>query len=117
MVKSLQGIVEAFCISEKRGTEKHSITEAKFIKDFDTLNQDSSEQKFNIIGACYPEGHPEASSLIDDIKNLKIKVDAGASQLISQLFFDNNCFYDFLEKTKIAGIRDQFPDAWVLIKE
>ena len=34
MVKSLQGIVEAFCISEKRGTEKHSIAEAKFIKDF-----------------------------------------------------------------------------------
>lgn len=34
MVKSLQGIVEAFCISEKRGTEKHSIEEAKFIKDF-----------------------------------------------------------------------------------
>lgn len=82
----------------------HASDLIKFIKDFDTLNQDSSEQEFNIIGACYPEGHPEASSLIDDIKNLKTKVDAGASQLISQLFFDNNCFYDFLEKTKIAGI-------------
>ena len=82
----------------------HASDLIKFIKDFDALNQDSSEQEFNIIGACYPEGHPESSSLIDDIKNLKTKVDAGASQLISQLFFDNNCFYDFLEKTKIAGI-------------
>lgn len=82
----------------------HASDLIQFIKEFDTLNQDCSEEKFNIIGACYPEGHPDSSSLVEDIKNLKIKVDAGASQLISQLFFDNNCFYDFLEKTKLAGI-------------
>lgn len=82
----------------------HASDLIQFIKEFDTLNQDCSEEKFNIIGACYPEGHPDSSSLVEDIKNLKIKVDAGASHLISQLFFDNNCFYDFLEKTKLAGI-------------
>ncbi len=82
----------------------HASDLIQFIKNFDTLNQDSSEQKFNIIAACYPEGHPESSSLVEDIKNLKTKVDAGATQLISQLFFDNNCFYDFLEKAKIAEI-------------
>ena len=82
----------------------HASDLIKFIKEFDALNQDSSEQSFNIIGACYPEGHPDSPSLVDDIKNLKIKVDAGASHLISQLFFDNNCFYDFIEKTKLAGI-------------
>ncbi|MEE0879607.1 MAG: methylenetetrahydrofolate reductase [NAD(P)H] [Treponemataceae bacterium] len=82
----------------------HASDLIQFIKEFDALNQDSSEQSFNIIGACYPEGHPDSPSLVDDIKNLKIKVDAGASHLISQLFFDNNCFYDFLEKTKLAGI-------------
>lgn len=82
----------------------HASDLIQFIKEFDTLNQDCSEEKFNIIGACYPEGHPDSPSLVDDIKNLKIKVDAGASHLISQLFFDNNCFYDFLEKTKLAGI-------------
>ncbi len=82
----------------------HASDLIQFIKEFDALNQDSSEQSFNIIGACYPEGHPDSPSLTDDIKNLKIKVDAGASHLISQLFFDNNCFYDFLEKTKLAGI-------------
>ena len=59
---------------------------------------------FNIIGACYPETHLEAASPADDIKNLKYKVDCGCNELISQLFFDNNFFYSFLEKCDIAGI-------------
>lgn len=60
--------------------------------------------EFGFSGACYPEGHMESASVIDDIRNLKTKVDAGASHLISQLFFDNSHFYDFLEKARIAGI-------------
>lgn len=59
---------------------------------------------FSVSGACYPEGHMETESIIDDIKHLKIKVDAGADHLMSQLFFDNSHFYDFLEKARIAGI-------------
>ena len=59
---------------------------------------------FNIIGACYPEGHPESASIVEDIYNLKRKVDAGVSHLISQLFFDNDIFYAFLERAQIAGI-------------
>lgn len=59
---------------------------------------------FDVSGACYPEGHMESGSLENDIKNLKIKVDAGAQHLISQLFFENSSFYSFLEKTKMAGI-------------
>jgi len=60
---------------------------------------------FNIIGACYPEGHAESPSIIEDILNLKSKVDVGANQLITQLFFDNNYFYLFRERAAIAGIR------------
>ena len=59
---------------------------------------------FDIIGACYPEGHPESSSVVEDIRNLKRKVDSGVSHLISQLFFDNDYFYSFLERVRIAGI-------------
>lgn len=59
---------------------------------------------FDIAGACYPEGHIECDNIIDDIHNLKKKVDAGAEHLISQLFFDNSGFYSFLEKIRIAGI-------------
>lgn len=60
---------------------------------------------FNIIGACYPEGHQESGGLVRDIHNLKHKVDAGVSQLITQLFFDNGYFYRFRERLDLAGIR------------
>ena len=63
-----------------------------------------SENEFGISGACYPEGHLDSRDQIEDILNLKKKVDAGAQHLISQLFFDNNLFYDFLDKARIAGI-------------
>ncbi len=59
---------------------------------------------FHVSGACYPEVHLEALDGIADIRNLKKKVDAGAAHLVSQLFFDNNVFYDFLTKVRIAGI-------------
>lgn len=59
---------------------------------------------FDISGACYPEVHIEAKDEVEDVLNLKKKVDSGAQHLISQLFFDNSVFYRFLERTKIAGI-------------
>lgn len=59
---------------------------------------------FNIIAACYPEGHPESQSIIEDINFLKHKVDCGVSHLITQLFLDNNYFYEFCERAAIAGI-------------
>lgn len=64
----------------------------------------SKNMGFNVSGGCYSEVHQEAESMIADIKNLKKKIDAGADHLISQLFFDNNAFYDFIEKVRIAGI-------------
>ncbi len=63
-----------------------------------------SKGDFDIAGACYPEVHLEAENEVDDVLNLKKKVDSGADHLISQLFFDNSLFYRFLERTKIAGI-------------
>lgn len=54
--------------------------------------------------AGYPEAHPEARSLEEDINNLRKKVEAGASFIISQMFFINSHFYDYLEKVKKIGI-------------
>lgn len=57
-----------------------------------------------ILGACYPEKHPEAESLQADIDNLKRKVDAGVTYLISQLFYDNEDFLRFRDLARAAGI-------------
>jgi len=51
---------------------------------------------FCIGGACYPEGHPESTSLEKDMESLKIKVDNGCQFLTTQMFFDNNILYNFL---------------------
>lgn len=59
---------------------------------------------FSIGGACYPEGHPESASLEEDIKNLKIKTDAGCEFLTTQMFFDNEIIYRFMDKLRGAGI-------------
>lgn len=59
---------------------------------------------FCIAGACYPECHPESESRVSEMRNLKKKADAGAEVLLSQLFFDNNYFYRFVEDCRIAGI-------------
>lgn len=57
-----------------------------------------------ISAACYPEGHIAAPSLEEDLKNLKYKVDMGVDFLISQLFFDNNYYYNMLEQFDKLGI-------------
>jgi methylenetetrahydrofolate reductase (NADH) len=57
-----------------------------------------------IGGACFPEVHPEAPSLEADIAYLKTKVDNGASFLITQLFYDNRSYFDFLPAARAAGI-------------
>ena len=59
---------------------------------------------FEIVGACYPEGHPDSPNQILDIQHLKKKVDAGCSSLVTQLFFDNERFYNFQDKCTLAGI-------------
>lgn len=59
---------------------------------------------FCVAGACYPEDHPDSSNHVSELLNLKKKVDAGADILLSQLFFNNDNYYSFIEDCKIAGI-------------
>lgn len=57
-----------------------------------------SQGDFCIGGACYPEGHPEAETMNEDLVHLKEKVDAGCDFLTTQMFFDNNIYYNFMYK-------------------
>ena len=68
------------------------------------LKEDQEGSSMGISAACYPEGHPEADSVEGDLIRLKEKVEAGAQHLVSQLFFENDTFYGFVEKARQEGI-------------
>ena len=63
-----------------------------------------SRWQFTVGGACFPEVHPEAPDLATDLAYLKTKVESGASFLITQLFFDNQVYFDFVAAARAAGI-------------
>lgn len=59
---------------------------------------------FRIAAACYPEKHPESPDVETDIRYLKEKCDLGVDELITQMFFDNEKFYQFLDRLVKAGV-------------
>lgn len=60
--------------------------------------------EFAIGAACFPEVHPEAPDMEHDIRFLKEKVASGVGFLITQLFYDNDLYFDFVEQVRAAGI-------------
>ena len=64
----------------------------------------SAGWNFGIGGTCFPEVHPEAPDLDSDLRYLKTKVDAGAAFLITQLFFDNQVYFDFVRAARARGV-------------
>jgi len=77
------------------GGFRHASELARFVRaNFD----------YCIGGACYPEKHPQAPSVEEDLAHLKEKVDAGAQFLITQLFFDNEDYWRFVERARGLGI-------------
>ncbi len=70
----------------------------------DLISQIKAKDGFCIGAACYPEGHIECRDSVSDLKHLRKKVECGADFLITQLFFDNNLFFSFLEKLDIMGV-------------
>lgn len=136
LIKNIYGVeslAHLTCISSTREqicdiTERLSLEEVENILalrgddngtsygDFNYANELISYVKknknFNIIAACYPEGHIANKDIKLEIDNMERKIESGATSFISQLFLDNNIYYEFLEeiykrniKTKIqAGI-------------
>jgi len=76
----------------------------RYASDLVRYIRKTTGDKFSIGVAGYPEKHPEAASMDVDIDNLKRKQDEGADFVITQLFFDNDYFYNYLEKVRARGI-------------
>jgi methylenetetrahydrofolate reductase (NADPH) len=64
----------------------------------------SGAYPFSIGAACFPEVHPEAPDLAHDLRFLKEKIGSGATFLITQLFFDNELYFNFVEEARAVGI-------------
>jgi methylenetetrahydrofolate reductase (NADPH) len=79
-------------------------TDFKHASDLAEYIHNSRPGEFLTAGACYPEKHPEAVSMRTDIENLKKKQDAGMSFFTTQLFLDNDAFYQFLLAARNAGV-------------
>jgi methylenetetrahydrofolate reductase (NADPH) len=60
--------------------------------------------RFCVGAACYPEGHVETRDLGQDLRNLRVKVDAGVDFLVTQLFFDDARYFGFVDRARAAGI-------------
>lgn len=89
-----------------KGESKFVKTEGGFANATELISFIKKEgYPFCLGGGCYPEKHPDASTLEEDVQNLRKKVDAGADFLVSQLFFRNSIFFDFWNKTKKVGIQ------------
>ena len=84
--------------------KEHSETPADFRFASELIEFIKQKGDYCIGGACYPEKHPESRSVNEDIQNLKIKTDAGADFLTTQMFFSNSLFFEFKNSCEAAGI-------------
>ena len=88
-----------------RGDKNPDIQEKEDFKHAsDLIEYLRKKESFCIAGACYPECHPESENRVSEMKYLRKKIDSGAEVLLSQLFFDNDYFFRFVEDCRIAGI-------------
>lgn len=78
--------------------------EGGFAHASDLIDHIRNNYEFGIAAACYPEGHTESIDLSSDIEYAKLKVDMGADFLITQLFYDNEDFFQFMDRAIKSGI-------------
>jgi methylenetetrahydrofolate reductase (NADPH) len=86
------------------GVERFVPTEGGLVHGSELMELITSGYGFCVGGACYPEKHPESTNSEEDVRSARRKADAGASYLITNLFFDNNAYFDFVKRVRAAGV-------------
>ena len=86
------------------GAERFESTDGGFDYASDLIAYLQANHDVCIGGACYPEGHPEATSTDADLAFAKLKQESGADFLTTQLFFDCGVYFDFVERARAAGV-------------
>jgi methylenetetrahydrofolate reductase (NADPH) len=87
-----------------KGAAEWTATEGGLSYSTELIELIEAEYEFTIGAACFPEVHPAATDMDSDIGFLKKKVEAGAKFLITQLFFDNELYFDFVARARAVGI-------------
>jgi methylenetetrahydrofolate reductase (NADPH) len=87
-----------------QGQEQWTKTEGGLEFSHELVKLLRDDYPFAIGAACFPEGHIHATSPEDDLRYLKDKVDAGVDFLITQMFFDNELYYDFVARARAIGV-------------
>lgn len=83
---------------------EHAADLVRFIRKYNETGKHPDPRGFAIGVAGFPEGHPATPNRLQEMDYFKAKVDAGADYICTQLFFDNNAFFDFRERCRLAGI-------------
>lgn len=106
----LRGDNDKETLVDAKDCHKHASDLIAQVNDFnngkflDGTSNDPLTKKFSYGVAGYPEKHEEAPNMDSDIRYLKAKVDAGAGYIVTQMFYDNEAYYKFVEKCRAVGI-------------
>lgn len=83
---------------------RYAVDLVRSIREFNQSGEHGDPRGFGVAVAGFPEGHPETPNTLTQMDHLKRKVDEGADVVVTQMFFDNNSFFDWKERCEIAGI-------------
>lgn len=110
--EKLEGLVDIF---HKKGVDgiltlRGDVRDDSVFYNFKHANELAAYLKkrhpeFFLMGACYVEGHPESKSIDEDLDVIQMKLDAGIEHFITQMFFDNSYYYEFMDKALARGMK------------
>lgn len=103
-VLALRGDAPRGAPAAEPGHFRHAADLVRTVRAFNASGRHPDPRGFGIGVAGFPEGHPETPNTLVQMDHLKAKVDAGADFVVTQLFFDNDAFFDWRDRCRLAGI-------------